>query len=396
MKLDDVNEATILQNLRLRFAENLMYTSLGTIIVSINPYFRIPGLYDDDVAREYRGGSFELEPHVFQVAERAYSGLLDSRNNQAIIISGESGAGKTEATKQCLKFIAVNAGSSSSGVQDRILAANPLLEAFGNAKTLRNDNSSRFGKWMTNGFDANGIICSCKNINYLLETSRVVTHQEGERNFHIFYMLIAGASTDLQASLHLDGRGSEDFQFTNQSSVTQLPGKTEVDMFREVEDAISTLGFTSKERMELFSAVATTLHFGNIEFSQTEEDDDSCTFADDKATSEAVRHVSSLLDISANALENSLVKRTITSGRNSVIKVNLDAEKARENKNAFAKALYGNCLTGLCSVSTRPLQWTVIQQNPVELQYLEGSLVSLIYLALKSSSLIHTSSFAST
>ena len=235
VKLDDVNEATILQNLRLRFAENLMYTSLGTIIVSINPYFRIPGLYDDDVAREYRGGSFELEPHVFQVAERAYSGLLDSRNNQAIIISGESGAGKTEATKQCLKFIAVNAGSSSSGVQDRILAANPLLEAFGNAKTLRNDNSSRFGKWMTNGFDANGIICSCKNINYLLETSRVVTHQEGERNFHIFYMLIAGASTDLQASLHLDGRGSDDFQFTNQSSVTQLPGKTEVDMFREVQ-----------------------------------------------------------------------------------------------------------------------------------------------------------------
>ena len=177
VQLEDINEASILNNLKLRFAKDEIYTSLGTIVVTVNPYKWIESLYTDETLSKYEGASArgitDLPPHVYATAERAYYGLMEHQHDQSIVISGESGAGKTETTKKCLAYLATVA-QSTSGVEKRILAANPVLEAFGNAKTLRNDNSSRFGKWMENYFDQSGKIIGCSNQNFLLEKSRVV------------------------------------------------------------------------------------------------------------------------------------------------------------------------------------------------------------------------------
>lgn len=205
VKMEDVNQPTILNNLRLRFAEDLIYTNIGTILVSVNPF----KWFDHIFTRAYVDKFLNLQPgeipqpHVFMIANAAYQGVRKEATNQAIIISGESGAGKTEATKKCLQFFAEAAGSSSKstdasgpGIEQKLLAANPILEAFGNAKTVRNNNSSRFGKWMEVHFDGRFHICGSAIINYLLEKSRVIFQASEERNFHIFYQLCIGCQAD--------------------------------------------------------------------------------------------------------------------------------------------------------------------------------------------------------
>ena len=238
VQLEDINEASILNNLNLRFQKYEIYTSLGTIIVAVNPYKWIKTLYTEESLATYVGASSrgitDLQPHVYATAERAYYGLMEHRRNQSIVRSGESGAGKTEATKKCLAYLA-SVAESTSGVEKRILAANPVLEAFGNAKTLRNDNSSRFGKWMENYFDDNGKIVGCSNQNFLLEKSRVVLQDIGERNYHAFYHFISGAHDNILKEFDLVN-GPEHFHYTNQSNTYELgPNRpSEKEMFDEL------------------------------------------------------------------------------------------------------------------------------------------------------------------
>lgn len=222
VKMQDVNEATILHNLYLRFKEDLIYTNIGTILVSVNPFKWLDYLFTEEVIHEHmKVQPGELtKPHVFAIANAAYVGATSAEGmDQSIIISGESGAGKTEATKKCLQFLAV-AASSSGGLDDKLLACNPILEAFGNAKTNRNDNSSRFGKWMEVGFNDRRQICGTRIVNYLLEKSRVVKQAERERNYHIFYQLCRASARGLTTTLGLTK--PQDYFYTNQSGVFEV------------------------------------------------------------------------------------------------------------------------------------------------------------------------------
>ena len=226
VKMQDVNEATILHNLFLRFKEDLIYTNIGTILVSVNPFKWLDHLFTPEVIAEHQKVEpGELtKPHVFAIANAAYmGGTGPSGADQSIIISGESGSGKTEATKKCLQFFAEAAGSGGLRLEDKLLACNPILEAFGNAKTNRNDNSSRFGKWMEVGFDIKRRICGTRIVNYLLEKSRVVVQSDQERNYHIFYQLCDASSRGQLKELALGP--IESYHYTNQSGVYKVSAK---------------------------------------------------------------------------------------------------------------------------------------------------------------------------
>jgi myosin heavy subunit len=251
VKMEEVNDATILHNLKLRFLSDMVYTNIGTILVSVNPFKWIKNLYSSEVAREHMMTTAgELaSPHVFAISGAAFRGMLEG-NDQSIIISGESGAGKTEATKQCLHFFveitrrrsgadggaasgaasgatagagaATAAHGSPSADEDKVLRVNPVLEAFGNAKTIRNNNSSRFGRWMTVHFDDHAMICGSKIDNYLLEKSRVTGPSALERNFHVFYLLLSGTTPAERAALHLTR--ALDYHYLTAGGVVEVRG----------------------------------------------------------------------------------------------------------------------------------------------------------------------------
>lgn len=218
IQLPDVNPASILACVRSRFNEQKIYTSIGMVLMSINPFRVINGLYGKNVIKTYEDPMAKnLPAHVYMVPSRAYFDMCTSGRNQSILISGESGAGKTEATKQCLSFltevansVAVAQSIRSEGavtitdVSERIIAASPILEAFGNAQTVRNPNSSRFGKWMILNFDSSNVIHSANIISYLLEKSRVTQRDNKERNYHIFYQILRGVGRDQLIAWHID------------------------------------------------------------------------------------------------------------------------------------------------------------------------------------------------
>ncbi|CAE7457866.1 mhcA [Symbiodinium microadriaticum] len=239
---------SILHNLRIRYKEDRIYTSVSSILISVNPFKLLP-LYTPEILDLYRTGSRDKPPHVFAVAYNAYASMLTDSGDQSVVISGESGAGKSEATKLILQFLTdvssrqtgaerKPGSGNSSNLEQQILAANPILEAFGNAKTLRNNNSSRFGKLITVNFDSNGGIIGGGIINYLLEKSRVVGQTKGERNYHIFYQLLAAgdANEELQRRLHL--QDPELFNFTGQSGVIHIDGVSDEKEYDDVRVSI--------------------------------------------------------------------------------------------------------------------------------------------------------------
>ena len=200
--LTHLNESSVLHNLRDRYYANLIYTYSGLFLVVINPWKRLP-LYTDEIVNMYKGKKrSEMPPHIFAVCDEAYRNMLEQKENQSLLITGESGAGKTENTKKVIQYLASVAGTSGGATQGKleqqILQSNPLLEAFGNAKTIRNNNSSRFGKFIRIEFGSDGKIVGCNIDNYLLEKSRVVRHAAKERSFHIFYQLLDGAPAALK------------------------------------------------------------------------------------------------------------------------------------------------------------------------------------------------------
>ena len=209
-QLPSPDVGALLYVLYLRYTEDKIYTALGnSVLISINPYKEIEELYGDDLHEETRRGrtesvgasggtSLAARPHIFSIAERAYSDLLSTQTNQAILISGESGSGKTEATKRCLRYLVAESGSNSN-IERRLLSANPVLEAFGNALTTRNHNSSRFGKWVEISFGTNNLISGCMTTPYLLEKSRVVQFDKGESNYHVLHILAQECYSDVRA-----------------------------------------------------------------------------------------------------------------------------------------------------------------------------------------------------
>lgn len=261
-QLDDLHEASILWNLRLRYDTGIIYTYAGSILIAVNPYKMFAESYGLEMAKKYSSKPFgnSLPPHLFAIGAAAHAALPEP---QAVIISGESGAGKTESTKLVMQYLAAvvpGGGSASTVITEQILEATPLLEAFGNARTVRNDNSSRFGKYLEIYFKS-GAIIGAKITQYLLEKSRIVTQAPAERNYHVFYSLLGGLSETERAKYGL--LDAEKYFYLNQGGSDCAPGRLD---WGSLQGAMQVLGFSEIEREGIVRVLSSVLHLGNIYF----------------------------------------------------------------------------------------------------------------------------------
>ncbi|KAJ9182366.1 hypothetical protein P3X46_006369 [Hevea brasiliensis] len=282
-KLAYLHEPGVLYNLKCRYDENEIYTYTGNILIAVNPFQRLPHLYDNDIMRQYKGAAIgELSPHPFAVADSAYRQMITEGISQAILVSGESGAGKTESTKMLMRYLAYMGGrvaAEGRSVEQQVLESNPVLEAFGNAKTVRNNNSSRFGKFVEIQFDQRGMISGAAIRTYLLERSRVCQVSDPERNYHCFYMLCAAPQEDIKKYKLGDPRT---FHYLNQSNFYKLDGVDESNEYLTTRRAMDVVGINADEQDAIFRVVAAILHLGNVEFTKGDEVDSSIP-KDDKS-----------------------------------------------------------------------------------------------------------------
>ncbi|XP_075714102.1 unconventional myosin-Va isoform X1 [Rhinoderma darwinii] len=272
--LSYLHEPAILHNLKVRFIDSkLIYTYCGIVLVAINPYEQLP-IYGADIINAYSGQNMgDMDPHIFAVAEEAYKQMARDERNQSIIVSGESGAGKTVSAKYAMRYFATVSGSENeANVEEKVLASNPIMEAIGNAKTTRNDNSSRFGKYIEIGFDKRYRIIGAHMRTYLLEKSRVVFQAEEERNYHIFYQLCASASLPEFNVLKLGSANS--FHYTKQGRSPVIDGVDDAKELKNTRHACSLLGIGDQYQNGIFRILAAILHLGNVEIKS--RDSDSC------------------------------------------------------------------------------------------------------------------------
>lgn len=336
--LNNLSEDLLLDNIRRRYNHDLIYTYTGSILVSINPFQRLP-IYTPALVKQYIGQHLgALPPHIFAIANHTYTNLLAHNRNQSCIISGESGAGKTEATKLMLQFLAQRTNKHSV-VETKILQTNPVLEAFGNAATVRNNNSSRFGKFMEVHFTDDGsTIMGARLQNYLLEKSRIVFQTEGERNYHVFYMMLAGTSPEEKERYQLGS--PQDFFYTNQSSVMTLPEVDDGDDWQRMKAAMSLLGLDANMQDQIFSVLAAILHLGNIRF----KDGSPLTFVDPQR----IDVIAYLLQMDSKALQNALRIKTLSMGnKGEEVKKPLTVPEAEDVRDAFSKMLYSRMFSWL-------------------------------------------------
>ncbi|XP_074586758.1 myosin-8-like [Curcuma longa] len=337
-KLAYLHEPGVLQNLRSRYDMNEIYTYTGNILIAVNPFRRLTHLYDSHMMEQYKGAAFgDLSPHPFAVTDAAFRLMRNEGKSQSILVSGESGAGKTESTKMIMRYLAYMGGravSEGRTVEQQVLQSNPVLEAFGNAKTVRNNNSSRFGKFVEIQFDEGGRISGAAIRTYLLERSRVCQISDPERNYHCFYMLCAAPPEDVQRYKLGNPRT---FHYLKQSSCYELDGVDDSKEYLETKKAMDIIGINSDEQDAIFRVVAAILHLGNIEFVDGKETDSSRP-KDEKSWFH-LRTAAELFMCDAMALEDSLCKRVIVTRDENIIKT-LDPEAAALSRDALAKIVY--------------------------------------------------------
>lgn len=337
-KLSYLHEPGVLQNLATRYQLNEIYTYTGNILIAVNPFQRLPHLYDTHMMEQYKGADFgELSPHVFAVGDAAYRAMINEGKSNSILVSGESGAGKTETTKMLMRYLAHLGGRSGvegRTVEQQVLESNPVLEAFGNAKTLRNNNSSRFGKFVEIQFDKNGRISGAAIRTYLLERSRVCQISNPERNYHCFYLLCAAPEEDI-ARYKLGSPKS--FHYLNQSSCYELEGVNDAHEYLATRRAMDIVGINEEEQEAIFRVVAAILHLGNIDFAKGKEIDSS-VIKDEKSRFH-LNTTAELLRCDAQSLEDALIKRVMVTPEE-VITRTLDPVNAIGSRDALAKTLY--------------------------------------------------------
>ncbi|KAG9343474.1 hypothetical protein JZ751_013640, partial [Albula glossodonta] len=334
IRLGDLNEAGLLRNLLIRHREGIIYTYTGSILVAVNPYQLLP-IYTAEQVRLYHNRRLgELPPHIFAIADSCYYNMRRNNRDQCCIISGESGAGKTENTKLMLQFLAAVSGQHS-WVEQQILEANPILEAFGNAKTIRNDNSSRFGKYVDIYFNRSGVIEGARVEQYLLEKSRVCRQTAEERNYHIFYCMLTGMPAEQKTILSL-GEAKE-YNYLTMGECTTCDGRDDLSEYSRIRSAMKILTFKEKESWEIFKLLAAMLHLGNVNFEGSISNNlETC----DILTSDHFSMAAKLLEVEVKALEMSLTHRSFMTNRELVSKP-LSSEQAMDGRDAFVKAIYG-------------------------------------------------------
>ncbi len=338
--LSKVSNEAINYNLKKRFEHGEIYTYIGHVLVSVNP-FRDLGIYTDQVLDSYRGRNrLEVPPHVFAVAESSYYNMKAYKENQCVIISGESGAGKTEAAKRLMQYIANVSGGNDTGIQrvkDMVLATNPLLESFGNAKTLRNNNSSRFGKYLELEFNQNGEPVGAKITNYLLESSRVVGQITNERNFHIFYQFTKAAPKEYRDTFGV--QQPQAYVYTSRSKCFDVPGIDDASDFKDTLQAMQIIGLAKAEQDNIFRMLAAILWIGNITF--RENDQGGVDISDQSV----VDFVAYLLEVESAHVHKALTIRIVETSRGggrrgSIYESPLNPVQAMAVRDALAKAVY--------------------------------------------------------
>ncbi|XP_030013824.1 myosin-10 isoform X5 [Sphaeramia orbicularis] len=358
-----LNEASVLHNLRERYYSGLIYTYSGLFCVVVNPYKNLP-IYTESIVEMYRGKKrHEMPPHIYAISEAAYRSMLQDREDQSILCTGESGAGKTENTKKVIQYLAHVASSHKGGTLGRnkealqmdgtrsltrgstmvnrsvqygelerqLLQANPILEAFGNAKTVKNDNSSRFGKFIRINFDVAGYIVGANIETYLLEKSRATRQAKDERTFHIFYQLLCGASEATRADLLLGT--ADEYRFLSGGSIP-VPGQSDSENFTQTMDSMVIMGFTPEESVSMLKVISSVLQFGNISFTK-EKNQDQASMPDNTAAQKLCH----LLGINVLEFTRAILTPRIKVGREYVQKAQTK-EQADFAVEALAKATY--------------------------------------------------------
>lgn len=371
VNLPFLHEAGLLYNLKERHRQGKPYTRTGDIIIAVNPFQWFKEIYTEKVRNRYArvlvwdntegDPRSTVEPHVYETSALAYKGLAFDGHDQSILVSGESGAGKTETVKICMNHMAScqqgprASSSEMSPVVQRILESNPLLEAFGNAKTVRNDNSSRFGKYIQLQFDmgdksqqeyrsrteATCVLAGSKCDAYLLEKNRVVSHEPAERTYHIFYQIIAAKDKTKYWS-KLAGTNNESFRFVGKTDTDTIEGMKDGDHFVQTVRVLEEIGVTGDSLMTLMQAIIMVLQLGNITFKADPSDDDKSVISSQKEFADLCE----LMCIPEASFEASLTERTMKT-RKETYKVPLNAEKAREATESFAKEIYGRAFLWL-------------------------------------------------
>ncbi|KAL1135171.1 hypothetical protein V6Z11_A12G156300, partial [Gossypium hirsutum] len=340
MQLSYLNEPSVLFDLQYRYSRDMIYTKAGPVLVAINPFKKV-SLYGNNYIEAYKNKSIE-SPHVYAIADTAIREMTQDEVNQSIIISGESGAGKTETAKIAMQYLAALGGGI--GIEYEILKTNPILEAFGNAKTLRNDNSSRFGKLIEIHFSETGKISGAKIQTFLLEKSRVVQCAEGERSYHIFYQLCAGAPRTLREKLNL--KDVNEYKYLNQSNCYAITGMDDAEQFHIVKEALDIVHVSEEDQESVFAMLAAVLWLGNISFNMIDNENHVEAVAD-----ESLINVAQLIGCETVDLNLALSTRKMRVGHDNIIQ-KLTLSQAIDTRDALAKSIYA-CL----------FEWLVEQIN---------------------------------
>ncbi|KAI5806521.1 putative myosin MYO2 [Peziza echinospora] len=345
--LSHLNEPAVLQAIKLRYAKREIYTYSGIVLIATNPFDRMDYLYDPGLVQAYAGKRKEdQEPHLFAIADTAYQAMLRDQKNQTIVVSGESGAGKTVSAKYVMRYFATvedpnrpgkrkkgSTGETMSKTEEQILATNPIMEAFGNAKTTRNDNSSRFGKYIEIMFDKEIDIIGAKIRTYLLERSRLVYQPATERNYHIFYQLIAGSNAKEKEELGL--LPVEEFEYLNQGGDPNIPHVDDNAEFKLTRDALATIGVMETTQNRIFQLLAALLHIGNLKITAARTDSVISN------TDPALLKACELLGVNAEQFAKWTTKKQIITRTEKIVS-NLNQKQALVVRDSVAKFIYSS------------------------------------------------------
>ncbi|KAJ1765724.1 class II myosin [Coemansia sp. RSA 1752] len=353
-----LNEASVMHNLKQRYASNMIYTYSGLFLVAVNPYYNLQ-IYGSDYVAAYKNKKrTEVPPHIFSIADAAFHDMLHSKENQSILITGESGAGKTENTKKVIQFLTAIAGdhktaaaltATGCSLEQQILSANPILESFGNAQTIRNNNSSRFGKFIRIEFNFAGQIAGANIEWYLFEKPRVTNQSKQERNYHVFYQFMKGADKSVKDRLLID-KGPEGYTFTRKCRQT-IQGVDDRAEFDTLVAAMATTGFKTEEQNDLFRVLAAILHMGNMQFQATRNDE---AVLREQVAAEKLCHV---LGIQLSDFTRAVLRPSIKAGRDWVTQ-SRTLQQVLLSVEALARSMYermfGALVSRINSAMSRP------------------------------------------